>query len=297
MKQTILVAGATGDLGGRIVKALIERGAEVRALVRTKADTAKVEKLEQLGAKIIKAESWNAESLTAACAGVACVVSALQGLRDVIVTGQTVLVDAAIAAGVPRFIPSDFASDLTKVAPGENRNFDLRREFHTYLDKAAIQSTSILNGAFAEILRYNIPFLNFKDKTVGYFGSADHRVDFTTMDNTAAFTAAAALDPSAPRILRIAGIQVSAIEMAAIATEMLHSKYELVNMGTVEGLATYNKHERAAHPEGELEVFPNWQRSQYTHSMFSTQLSPTDNERYQGIHWTGLKEVLGGMSR
>jgi len=63
-------------------------------------------------------------------------VSALAGLRDVIVEAQTVLLDAAIKAGVPRFIPSDDSIDFTKFPAGENRNLDLRREFHQRLDKA-----------------------------------------------------------------------------------------------------------------------------------------------------------------
>ena len=42
MNKTILVAGATGNLGGRIVDALIERGANVRALVRAESARDKV---------------------------------------------------------------------------------------------------------------------------------------------------------------------------------------------------------------------------------------------------------------
>src|SRR3954452_17899777 len=45
MATTIVVAGATGFLGGRIVNALIERGADVRALVRDSAGTDKLETL------------------------------------------------------------------------------------------------------------------------------------------------------------------------------------------------------------------------------------------------------------
>jgi len=41
------------------------------------------------------------------------VVSALAGLRDVIVETQAALLDAAIKARVPRFIPSDFSIDFT----------------------------------------------------------------------------------------------------------------------------------------------------------------------------------------
>jgi nucleoside-diphosphate-sugar epimerase len=43
----------------------------------------------------------------------------------------------------------------------------------------------------------------FKLKRVLYWGNADQRMDFTTIDDTAAFTASAALDPSTPRFLRL----------------------------------------------------------------------------------------------
>ena len=35
MKKIILVEGATGNLGARIINALLDRGAEVRAVVRS----------------------------------------------------------------------------------------------------------------------------------------------------------------------------------------------------------------------------------------------------------------------
>lgn len=41
MKQTILIAGGTGNLGGRIIRDLIKRGAEVRAIVRQETDSEK----------------------------------------------------------------------------------------------------------------------------------------------------------------------------------------------------------------------------------------------------------------
>jgi hypothetical protein len=56
-------------------------------------------------------------------------------------------VGAAIKADVPRFIPSDYSIDFTKFPPGENRNLDLRRDFHKRLDKTSISATTIFNGA------------------------------------------------------------------------------------------------------------------------------------------------------
>ena len=67
MKNTILVAGGTGNLGGRIVRDLIKRGAEVRAIVRPETDAEKVEKLKNLGAEVIEVEMSNAEELKNAC--------------------------------------------------------------------------------------------------------------------------------------------------------------------------------------------------------------------------------------
>ncbi len=138
MKPTILVAGGTGNLGGRIIKALIKRGAEVRAIVRNGSEPAKIAKLTELGTKVITIDLSDAAQLKQSCQGVSCVVSALAGSHDVIVDSQTKLLDAAIAAGVPRFIPSDYSSDFTKLPAGENRNFDLCKEFHQYLDKSSL---------------------------------------------------------------------------------------------------------------------------------------------------------------
>lgn len=291
MKMTILVAGATGNLGGRIVDALLDRGAEVRALVRTGADSAKVETLKKKGAQVIQADLLSS-AITQACTGVACVVSALQGLHDVIVDIQSVLLDAALAAGVPRFIPSDFASDFTRLSAGDNRNFDLRREFMAHLDQTSIAATSILNGAFADLLTYNMPLLDFKKKQIGYWEDPDWRIDFTSTDDTAAFTAAAALDPSTPRILRIASFQISPRELAEVAQEVIHEPFEVVRLGSRADLAAYNLRERAAHPEGENELYPGWQRAQYVYSMFSVQNDLLDNDRYPDLNWTSAHAVL-----
>jgi nucleoside-diphosphate-sugar epimerase len=103
----IVLAGATGDLGLRIARHLVQRGAQVRALVRPGKTGAAVATLRELGAQIVEADFNSVTAVQQACAGAACVVSALSGLREVIVEGQKRLLDAAVAAGVPRFIPSD----------------------------------------------------------------------------------------------------------------------------------------------------------------------------------------------
>jgi nucleoside-diphosphate-sugar epimerase len=291
--STIVVAGATGNLGGRIARALLERGATVRALVRHASASDELERLQELGAAIARVDSSNASEVTAACAGASCVVSALQGLRDTIVEAQMVLLHAAIAAEVPRFIPSDYSIDFTRLPPGGNRNLDLRRDFHTRLEKAAISATTIFNGAFADMLTGQMPLVLFRLKRVLYWGDADQRMDFTTMDDTAAFTASAALDPSTPRFLRIAGDQLSARDLTAVVSEVTGQEFRLLRAGGLEMLGTLIKIVRTIAP-GTKELYPAWQGMQYMRDMFSglAALERLDNDRYPGVRWTTAREVL-----
>jgi len=223
------------------------------------------------------------------------VVSALQGLRDVILDAQTVLLDAAVKAGVPRFIPSDYSIDFTKLPSGENRNLDLRREFHKRLERTSIAPTTIFNGAFADMLTGQMPLILFKLHRVLYWGNADQRMDFTTMDDTAAFTASAALDASTPRFLRIAGDQLSARQLARVTSEVTAEKFRLFRAG---GLGTLGMLIKIAHTfaPGGNQVFPAWQGMQYMRNMFDgrAKLEPLDNDRYPGIRWTTARDVLSG---
>jgi len=82
-RPKIVLAGASGDLGYRITKALLARGAEVCALVRNDASPASL-KLKSLGTILLPVNVSDAGSVAAACAGAVCVVSALNGLHEVI---------------------------------------------------------------------------------------------------------------------------------------------------------------------------------------------------------------------
>ncbi|MEZ0482932.1 NmrA family NAD(P)-binding protein [Fibrella aquatica] len=293
MNKTILVAGATGDLGGRIVKALRAKGADVRAVVRASSDPAKVAALEKQGVTVFRADMNNVADVTVACQGVACVVSVLSGFRDTIIGTQNILLDAAVAAGVPRFIPSDYSLDFTRFSDGENRNLDLRREFHTYLDKAPISATTIFNGAFAELITGQMPLVLFKPKLVLYWGDSDHRMGFTTMDNTAEFTANAALDPTTPRYLRVAGDQISPRQIKAVVSDITHEQYRLFWAGSPIVLSGLIKVAQTVAP-GEGELYPAWQGMQYMRNMIDkrARLDGLDNDRYPSIRWTTIKDVL-----
>lgn len=293
MKKTILVAGASGNLGFKIVKALQNMDAETRVLVRSNTDPAKVKELEILGANIYKVENWTLKELTKACKDVSCVVSSLAGLREVVIDAQKILLDAAIEAGVPRFIPSDYSLDFTKFMHGENRNLDLRREFHQYLDKAPIQSTSIFNGAFMELLTNEMPMIFLKPKLILYWGDANRQLDFTTMDNTAEFTARVALDSTSPRYLNVAGDQVSPREIKDLVTDLSKQKFRFFRPGGKWLLGQIIKIARKLAP-AEKELYPAWQGMQYMHNMIDerSKIEKLNNDRYPEIKWTSVRELL-----
>lgn len=291
--KVIVLAGATGHLGGLVARALRARGARVRAIVRPGTARGKIVELQQLGVAIAEADYRDGLPLAHACEGGACVVSTLSGLREVIVDVQTSLLQASVDAGVPRFIPSDFAIDFMKMPDGGNRNLDLRREFDLRLDDAPIAATSILNGMFADLLTGQAPYILFKFRRVLYWENADQPMDFTTTADTAAYTAAAALDPITPRVLRIAGEVATARDLAAIASSVTGEQFKLLRAGGLRRMEKLIRLTRLLAP-GANDVFPPWQGMQYMRDMFDgrAKLEPLDNARYPELRWTSIRDVL-----
>ena len=292
-QPTIALAGAAGDLGTRIARALIDRGAAVRALVRPDVSAEERSRLEVLGLELAEADPYNPNALAATLAGAACVVSALNGLQKVIVDRQTVLLNAAVQAGVPRFIPSDYSLDFTKTTPGGNCNLDLRREFMARADRAPLRVTSVLNGAFMDMLGAEMPVIQPGIRRVLFWADAGQPLDFTTKDDVAAFTAAAALDDAAPRVLRVAGEAVSARELAAAMSDVTGRRYRTLYAGSAGLLGVMIGAAKRVAPQAQ-ETFPAWQGMQYMRDMFSGQgkVEPLDNERYPDVRWTPVRAQL-----
>lgn len=293
MNKIILVAGATGNLGNKIVNALLEKGADIRAIVRRETNPEKIAQLEQKGVKIFMVDMNNKSEVFNACIGVHCVVSALSGLRDVIIDTQKNLLEAAIEAKVPRFIPSDYSLDFTNLVNGENRNLDLRREFHTYLMNTPIKATTIFNGAFMDLITAEMPLILFKFKRILYWGNPTVKMDLTTTYNVAEFTANVALDENTPRYLRIAGDSVNAHDVQKIMSNITGLKFGLLRPG---GIGLINKIIKVAKFFGKNspELYPAWQGMQYMRDMMEgrAERNTHANDRYKDIHWTSVEEYL-----
>jgi nucleoside-diphosphate-sugar epimerase len=292
-QKIIAVAGPLGDLGSRIVKALVSSGVSVRGLLRHNASEAEQASVQALGAKVALAEVTNADSVAAALADVEAVVSALNGLRETMVGRQSILLEGAVKAGVRRFISSDFSEDFTKTTPGRNRNLDVRREFMAIADASPIKVTSILNGAFMDMLGAQMPLIQKGIRRVLFWRSAEQLLDFTSKDNVAAYTARVALDKDAPRLLRIAGESVSVRQLAQLMTEVTGQRFKPQWAGSIGSLSLMIAVAKWVAPQNDV-VFPAWQGMQYMRDMFTGEgkLNPLDTQRYPELVWTSVREHL-----
>jgi len=291
---TVLVAGATGDLGGRVVRELLARGADVRVLTRPASSAA--DRLFGGTERVVvtRASYGDPAALRDAVRGVDVVVSTVSGVRDVVVDAQTALLEAAVAEGVPRFVPSDYSADYRSLPPRSNRNLEFRREFAGVLDASPIRATSVLNGAFADMLTGQAPIVLPDRKLVLFWSDADQVLDFTSKDDTAAVTAAVALDPSAPRYVEVAGDRVTARDLARTMSSLTGEQFRVQWAGTTGLLSGMSKAMRRFSRETD-EAFPAWQGMQYLVSMYSGdgQLRRVDNDRWgEGRDWTSTRDVL-----
>ena len=200
MNQTILLAGATGMLGGRIAHYLLEQpDARVRLLVRDIAGKKHaLDSFATKGAELIEGDLADPASLDRATHGVDVIVSAVQGGPDIIVDGQVALAAAGKRNGVRRILPSDFGLDLFKATPGEHAAFDWRRTADERIAAIGLEQVNILQGGFMELFMPGMGAINLEKGTVGFFGDGNRPIDVTSVEDTARMTARVALDRTVP---------------------------------------------------------------------------------------------------
>jgi nucleoside-diphosphate-sugar epimerase len=123
--MNILVTGATGRVGSRLVPRLLQRGDSVRVLAR---DPDRAQVLKEHGAEIIAGDLLHPETLTRGVANTDAVIHLAAFFRGatpeesqtVNLEGTLALARASLDAGVPRFI---FASTNLVYGPGNGKLF------------------------------------------------------------------------------------------------------------------------------------------------------------------------------
>ena len=117
----VLVIGSTGILGSEVVRRLRLAGEPVRALARDTSNPERLESLRQAGAEIVFGDLKQPDTLRAACQGMDAIITTASStlsrqpgdsIQAVDLDGYLSLVDAALAAGVSRFIYTSIPQNM-----------------------------------------------------------------------------------------------------------------------------------------------------------------------------------------
>jgi NADH dehydrogenase len=190
----ILVAGATGSLGGDITHRLLDAGHPVRTLVRAGSDHAG---LAAAGAALALGDLKDPRSLRDACAGVHAVIttanSAVRGggdnVESVEIAGNRNLIDAARAAGVEQFI---FVSSLGAATESPNPFLRGKALAEQHLKASGMPYTILQPNLFMEVwfgMVVGMPLGAGQPVTI--VGAGQRRHSFVSARDVAAFAVSA----------------------------------------------------------------------------------------------------------
>jgi nucleoside-diphosphate-sugar epimerase len=223
MGAPIVVTGATGFIGSRVVRILRARGDDVVAIVRDPAAAA-VERLRQQGVRVVAGDLGSDQALRTVMTGAASVIHIAGAYRVGIpaserpamyegnVDATQRVLDAAIAVGVPRIIyistVNIFGNTHGRI-PDETYRRDLTEGFVSYYDE-----TKYLAHVAAEArIDAGAPIVIVQPGTV--YGADDHSGIGAQLkaayDGTAGFIAFASTGISPTHVDDIAAGIVSAL--------------------------------------------------------------------------------------
>jgi uncharacterized protein YbjT (DUF2867 family) len=289
--KNVLLLGATGNLGGMIAHALLERGAKLRVLVRA-ASRAKLN--PQVAAQV-----EITEDAATAFNGIETVVSAVQGGPETIIATQLGWLAAARKAGVKRFIPSDYSYNLFGLAEGENFNSDWRREFARQAAEQAgpVEVVHIMNGAFLDrgVLFGFLGAFDLEKSEAYLWGDGKEKMEFTTYQDTASYVAEVALaDGPMPREFFVAGDSLTFHELVNATAKGLGRPIAVKKLGTLEDLSAELTRRLQKEPSN---MFA-WLPLMYWRAMLSGKgkLGPLMNAKFPAIHPIGVQEYAEKMA-
>ncbi|OAP58316.1 hypothetical protein AYL99_07406 [Fonsecaea erecta] len=182
----VAIAGATGNLGLPLVKAFLDANYSVIALTRKGSSSAS--KLPQSSNLTVKEVDYTSvPDLTAALQGVKVVVSTLATAS---IGEQNPLIDASVAAGVERFLPSEFGSDTCNPKTAAFPVFKFKVATQEYLKSKAKENPSfsytlVITGPFFDWgLEYGF-FLNPAKHSATLYDGGDAIFSTTTLKSIA----------------------------------------------------------------------------------------------------------------
>lgn len=233
----ILVVGGTGDLGGRVVRALSEQGRGLRCLVRPTSDDAA---LRDLGVELAQGDLTDPGSLAVACHGVTTVVAtatvmarrlagaALPTIHQADEEGMGSLIAAAESAGVRRFVYMSFPGiDKAIGTPLERAKLATEER----LRGSPLQRVVIRSDAFQEIHFGAAARFDVAGGKIAIIGRGDSKRRWISTGDVAALVASVAVEPDPPSLITVGGPEaITKNEAVALVEEVTGRRMKVQHM-------------------------------------------------------------------
>ncbi|KAI0475086.1 nmrA-like family protein-like protein [Xylariaceae sp. FL0804] len=179
--KKVVIAGASGFVGSQLIRQLQTAGFELTVLTRSSS------KLELPADIAIKSVDYDSvDSLTPALQGQDAVVSVLG--PNALVQAQLHLIEAAVRAGVKRFLPSELGSDavnenVTKL-PFFADKARVLAVLKGHADAGKITWTAVCNGVFLDlVIKSNFAF-SLKEKSATLYDGGVATFSGTTLESS-----------------------------------------------------------------------------------------------------------------
>ncbi|KAH7305994.1 hypothetical protein B0I35DRAFT_111245 [Stachybotrys elegans] len=177
--KTVTLVGGSGSLGSVVLQKLLASEFDVQVIRRTGSKATFPDTV-----KVVDVDISSVEALTAALTGQDAVVSTVSDFL-----AQIPLIDAALAAGVKRILPSEFGCDLDHPKVAQLPVFGHKVQVVNYLREkcpgSALSYTLVRNCAFLDWgVQYNF-IINYSEYKPSVFGSGDTTFSATSLASVA----------------------------------------------------------------------------------------------------------------
>ncbi|KAK0665968.1 hypothetical protein QBC41DRAFT_231670 [Cercophora samala] len=236
--KTVAVLGGTGNLGPSIVHHLLSAGFTVTGL--TRASSTNSTPVYPDSVTVHKVDFASFDSLRSALDGQDAVVSVVGSPG---VAAQKLAVDAAVAAGVKRFIPSEFGVNTRKVRDRPiGRILREKVEVVDYLigREGEISWTGVSTGLFFDwgLEKHGLSTINLGDKTSSVVDSGNEKFQVSTLAQVGRAVVKILQHPEETKnkYLVTSSFQVSQNEIIKTVEELTGEKYPVVKREKAEDL-------------------------------------------------------------
>lgn len=203
MATVVGIAGLTGKFAQCVAKELqAYPGVTIKGFCRSPQKLSQ-KALLKYKIKVIQGEFDDEAAVQRFVRGTDIVICCYFGDPDVMTRGQKILVEACAREGVPRYLPSDFAVDYTKIPARELFPKESAKIIKDYLVEKKVAGVHVLVGGLIETFWSGFfQIYDAQTQTMAYWGTGDEKWDLTTYETAAAYTAALVTDKNAAGVFR-----------------------------------------------------------------------------------------------